>query len=121
MPIKQVIKSVGYAWKGMVHVFRHEQNFRIEIIISIGVMGLAFLVGVRSYEVIILLLLISLVLILELLNSALEKFVDILKPRLHLQVGIVKDIMAAMVLCASLSALVIGSIIFWPYIVVLLR
>ncbi|MEK7189672.1 MAG: diacylglycerol kinase [Patescibacteria group bacterium] len=41
---------------------------------------------------------------------------DILKPRLHLGVEAVKDIMAAAVLIASFTALIIGLIIFIPYV-----
>lgn len=70
---------------------------------------------------IVILLLVLSVLILELLNSALEKFLDILKPRLQLHVARVKDIMAAMVLLASIGALVIGGMIFLPYIIEIIR
>ena len=50
---------------------------------------------------IVLLLIVMLVLLLELLNSALERFADLLKPRLLVHVETVKNIMAAMVLLAS--------------------
>jgi diacylglycerol kinase len=55
------------------------------------------------------------VLVLESLNTIFEHLSDILKPRLHDYVRIIKDIMAATVLITSLGALVVGIIIFWPY------
>ncbi|MFH1286946.1 MAG: diacylglycerol kinase [Candidatus Magasanikbacteria bacterium] len=116
MKPKNMFKSFHYAWKGTVYVFRHEQNFRLQLAAGFFIFSLGLFLGLSRAETIVLLLLVFLVLILELLNSALEKFVDILKPRLHSQVEIVKDIMAAMVLCASIGAVVIGAILFWPYL-----
>lgn len=116
MKIKQLIKSFRYAGRGIAYVFRHEQNFRIQVFISLLVVVFIFLFNLTKTETIILLLLILLVFILELLNSALEKFTDILAPRLHRHIEIVKNILAAMVLCAALGSVIIGIMIFWPYI-----
>jgi len=115
--IKQFMRSMSYSWRGVVYVFTHEQNFRVQLLAAVLVVAAMIALGLTRSERVVLLLLIFLVLILELLNSALEKFVDILKPRLHLQVGVVKDIMAAMVLLASVAAAIIGFMIFSPYII----
>jgi diacylglycerol kinase len=115
MRIRELNKSIIYAWRGFVYVFRHEQNFRLQLLVALFVILLMFLVGLKRSEMVVILLLILLVLILEVLNSALETFVDILKPRLHEQVGVVKNIMAAMVLCAAAGSFIIGVIIFYPY------
>jgi len=101
-------------------MFRHEQNFRIQLFIAILVIVSIFVFDLRKSEIIVVLLLILSVLILEMLNSALEKFTDIIKPRLHYQVEIVKDVMAAMVFFASIGAVIIGMIIFWPHVFELL-
>ena len=116
MKIRRFIKSFKDAGRGIKYVFTHEQNFRIQLLVATVVIILMFILGLRSSEVVVILFLILAVLILELLNSALEKFVDLLKPRLHYQVEVIKDIMAAMVLVVSLGALLIGAIIFLPYI-----
>lgn len=112
-----MFKSLRYAWNGMRYVFIHEQNFRLQTYVAFVVLACSFLFGLSRSEVLAVVFLILLVLILELLNSALEKFADILKPRLDLQIGVVKDIMAAMVLLASLGSACIGLVIFWPHIV----
>jgi diacylglycerol kinase len=114
--LRRFFHSFTFAWRGVRYVFSHEQNFRIQLVISLVVVGAMVGFQVRRSEVVVLLLLILLILILELLNSALEKFADIVKPRLAIQVQVVKDILAAMVLIASLGAMVIGAIIFWPYV-----
>jgi diacylglycerol kinase len=116
MKINRLKKSLSDAIRGIVNVFQIEQNFRIQVLVAVFVVALMLVLRVSKAEMIVLLLLIVAVLTLELLNSALERFVDLLKPRLHLQVGAVKDIMAAMVLLVSLGALVIGLLIFWPYL-----
>jgi len=116
MSIKRLLKSFQDAVRGIVYVFKHEQNFRIQITIGILVIVLALLFKVRRSELLLLLLLVISVLVLELLNSAVEKFADVLKPRLSFQIEVIKDIMAAVVLVASFGATFIGLIIFWPYL-----
>lgn len=109
-------KSMSYAWKGIVFVFRNEQNFRIQLFVAILVLSATFFFGLKRSEIVVILLLICLILVLEMLNSALERFADVLKPRLHEQIRVVKNITAAIVLVASVGALVIGTIIFYPYL-----
>jgi diacylglycerol kinase len=54
---------------------------------------------------------------MEILNTALEKFTDLLKPRLHHYVSYIKDIMAGGVLITAIGALVGGGLLFYPYLV----
>lgn len=116
MSIKKLFTSLKNAKRGLAFVYKNEQNFRIQIFVSIFVLISLFVFSVKRTEVVVILLLITLVLILEILNSAVEKFADIVKPRLHEQVRIVKDILAAMVLFSAVSSGIIGLIIFLPYI-----
>lgn len=117
MNISQFFESITYAIKGLIYTFKHEQNFRIQIFFSLIIIGALFLFQVRTAEKIVVLLLITLVLILELVNTAIEKFMDLLKPRLHSHVEVIKDVMAGAVFIASVSALIIGLVIFVPYII----
>lgn len=117
---QRLFQSLRDAAKGIMYVFKNEQNFRLQLAAGALVLFLAWFFPVSKGELIVLVLLIFLVLILELLNSAVEKLADIFKPRLSLQIEIIKDIMAAMVLLSSLASLIIGLIIFWPYLIALL-
>lgn len=110
------MKSFHYALKGLGLVFREEQNFRIQIIAALAVFILMFVLETKNWEKVALILVISFVLVLELINSIFERVVDMLKPRVHFYVEAVKDLMAAAVLIASLAALVVGLIIFIPYL-----
>lgn len=116
MNFSQLIKSFKYAVKGLQYVFKNEQNFRFQIYTAMLVFVAAGVLHLRKHEIIVVSLLVMFVLILELLNTVIERFVDVMKPRLSLQIEIVKDIMAAIVLCASLFSLVIGFYIFIPYL-----
>ena len=116
MRVKRVFQSFYDAINGIKYVFRHEQNFQIQLLLTIFVVFLVWFFPLSKGEIIVIILLIFLVLILELMNSAFEKLADVLKPRLSQQIAMIKDIMAAMVLVASIGALIIGMIIFWPYL-----
>jgi len=113
-------KSFRYALKGLARVAAEEQNFRIQLFVAAAVTGGMFIFDLSMWEKALLTLSIILVLVLELLNSIFERMVDILKPRIHHYVEDIKDIMAGTVLVASVGALIIGLLIFWPYFVKLL-
>ena len=116
MNTKNLLKSFRDASRGIAYVFKHEQNFRIQLFLGGVVIISALLFEVKRSELLLLLLLVMSVLVLELINSAVEKFADVLKPRLSFQIEVTKDIMAAVVLTASLGSIFIGFVIFWPYL-----
>lgn len=111
-----MIRSFGYAIKGLVLIFKEEQSFRAQAAAAVVVVVIMFVLPVKNWEKVALILVISWVLVLELINSILERLVDILSPRVHLGVEAIKDIMAAAVFIASLTALIIGLLIFIPYV-----
>lgn len=117
LDFRKFTKSLSYAAKGIKVVAREEQSFRLQLIAAAGVVALMFVLDLRVPEKALLTLAIVLVLVLELVNSIFERMVDILKPRIHHYVEDIKDIMAGTVLIASLGALLIGVLIFWPYFV----
>ncbi len=94
---------------------KRERNFRIELVIAFLVLILMLVFKVKNWEAIILVLIMALVIAAELVNTVLERVVDILKPRIHPYARLIKDIMAAVVLVSSLAAIIIGVIIFLPY------
>ncbi|HOX60930.1 MAG TPA: diacylglycerol kinase [Candidatus Magasanikbacteria bacterium] len=113
---RKISDSFQNAFCGLKYAWQHEQNFRIQIFGAIVVLLFALFFDLRKYEIVTIGLLITLVLILELVNSAIEHFLDVISPRLSDQVRAIKDIMAGAVVVASCGAIVIGIAIFWPYI-----
>lgn len=113
--LRRFKRSLKHALDGIIYAVSHEKNFRIEIMIAIFVIILMFIFKLKSWEVIVLILMIMWVLILELVNTVLERVADILKPRIHPYAHLIKDLMAAVVLISSVVAVIIGIIIFYPY------
>lgn len=113
--IKKFFRSFHHAFRGLKYVIKNEQNFQLEILIGIFIVILMVIFDIRDWQKVILFLVIFSVLVIELINTILERVVDILKPRVHPYAQLIKDVMAAAVLLASIAAVVIGSIIFWPY------
>ena len=113
---KSFINSVRYAASGIRYAFVHEQNFRIQIAIAAIVCALMAAFNFQARDVLIIGLIIALIFILELINTVLERFLTLLEPKLQGYAKVIKDIMAGVVLIASLTALFSGIMIFWPYI-----
>jgi len=118
--VGRFFKSVQHALRGVSVVFGAEQSFRIQVAIALLVMVAGIVFQVKTYEWIILVLLVGSVLTLELINSIFERMVDSFKPRIHPMVKDIKDIMAGAVLIVSVIATVVGITIFYPHLVDLL-
>jgi diacylglycerol kinase len=115
-PLHQFTRSFHFALRGLWLVYRHEQNFRIQLIAYIAVLALASFLRVQPWGLVALVLAGGIVLVLECINSAVERLLDLVQPRLHGYVREIKDIMAAAVLVSSVGALIIGFTIFLPYL-----
>ncbi len=113
--VRNLARSFSAALHGIRSTWKSEQSFRIQTLIGAVAVFLMILFPVTKPEKIILALLIMAVLILELLNSTLERIIDALEPRIHPFAREVKDSMAATVLVAALGACVIGIFILGPY------
>ena len=114
--IQQFTKSLSHATKGLGHVLRNERNFQNELFVALVVILAMIYFRVTRTEMVALFLVIAGVLILELLNTVVERVVDILKPRIHPYARLIKDLMAAVVLISAIFSVIVGVIIFLPYI-----
>ena len=117
---KKFARSLSHAMRGFKCVFR-EQNFRIQIAFALIVIFFILLFGLKIWETAALAMMITLVLVLEIINSIFERIVDILEPRVHPYAKAIKDMMATAVLIASLGAAFVGVAIFWPYLNMIFR
>ncbi len=113
-------KSLKHALSGIRYTIREERNFQLEIIAAVLSIMAAFFFPLTLVERLIIFLLVGVILALELFNTAFERLLDMLKPRIHPYVKVVKDVVAGAVLIVSVTALVIGVFIFAPYIWILL-
>ncbi|EPN4953515.1 diacylglycerol kinase [Vibrio diabolicus] len=98
--LKRIVKATGYSIQGLKAAFKHEAAIRQELaLLSIAVI-LAWLVDVGMVERILMIGVVVLVLIVELLNSAIEAVVDRIGIERHELSGRAKDIGSAAVMVA---------------------
>jgi len=112
------------SFKDCIHGFEfvivNEDNFKREIILGIIALILSFVLKVSSIEFIIILFVIALVLICEVINTSIEKTVDLYTKEYNETAKIAKDVSAFSVLLTCFFAAVIGIVIFVPKIINLL-
>lgn len=115
-----VVKSFGYAGNGVREAFKSEPNFRIHTILGAISIVFAFLFQFSTTKFALLILTITLVIILELINTAIEKVVDKISPHYSPLAKIAKDVSAAAVLISAFAAILVGLLLFLPNILQLL-
>lgn len=113
---KRFLKSLKHAFNGLKSVIK-EGNFQIELAMGIAVIIFSIYFKLSNIELAILVLTISLVLVMEIINTIFERVTDILVPRLHPYAKTIKDMMAGAVLVVSLGSVIIGLAIFYPYFI----
>jgi diacylglycerol kinase len=114
---QQRIHSFRFALVGLAQAIRRETNFQIELFLGVLALILAAWLSVSTLEWCIIIVLIGFVLTMELVNTSFERLSDLQKPRLDPLVKTAKDVSAAAVFIASLTALVVGLIIFMPRLI----
>lgn len=107
-------QSFKFAFSGIKAALRREPNFRIHITISVLSLFIAFILGFSAIEWLILVMTITFVLVLELVNTALEEIVNLLSPDLKLKAKIAKDVSASAVLLSAIVAIIVGVALFVP-------
>ena len=114
-------ESVGHALDGLEYTINHERNFKIELAFAMLVTILSFILKVSLIEWTILVLVISMVLALEMINTAIERCVDLVTKDYKELAKLAKDIAAGAVLIMSMFSVVIGIIIYLPKILYLIK
>ena len=115
--MKKFIKSFMYATQGIISGIKAEQNMKIHIIIVLLVVIFGVILKISRIEWIICITLFALVISLELMNTAIEKTVDLITLEKNQIAKIAKDTAAGAVLVAAIFSAIIGLIIFIPKIV----
>jgi diacylglycerol kinase (ATP) len=102
--IQRVLNAAGYSWAGLTAAFRHEDAFRQEVLLALLLIPLALYLGATGIERALMIGAVLLVLIVELLNSAIEAAVDRISLEHHLLIKRAKDMGSAAVMLALLNA-----------------
>lgn len=106
--IQRLVQSFRYAGRGIKQTWKSELNFQIESLVALVVLLLGWWLEVGMIKFVILVITCGLVLVLEVVNTMIERISDLLKPRLDHYVRQIKDLSSAAVLLAALTAVVVG-------------
>jgi diacylglycerol kinase (ATP) len=109
-------RSLYTAFMGVVFVVRVERNARIHLVFAVAAIILGVILGISDAELAAVFFAIILVFTTEVVNTALEKTLDLIEPEHNEQVRIVKDIAAGAVLVTAIGAVAIGLAVFLPYL-----
>lgn len=118
MALKDKKKGIGFkfAWNGLKETIRLERNFRIHLVFTCIVLIVSLVLSLKQWEWVAIIFAIALVLIAELMNTVIERIIDYVKPDIHPEAKIIKDVGAAIVLLAAILSIAIGLFVFVPYI-----
>ncbi len=110
--VTRIINAAGYSMKGLRSAWINEAAFRQELMLILLLMPLAFWIGDSLNQILLLIIISWLVVIVEVLNSAVEAVVDRIGPEHHELSGRAKDLGSAAVFIAlTLNALVWGALV----------
>lgn len=110
-----IFLSFQFAFKGLRTACR-ERNFVLHLVSTGLVVLLSAVLGITLSEWAVILVCTGGVLCLEIMNTAIEKLVDLVSPEYNQLAGTIKDLSAAAVLVGSIVSAAVGLIIFLPYI-----
>lgn len=111
---RRIIKTAGYSLQGLLSTWKEEEAFRVEVLLALVFVPLGLYLGETRVEKVLLLGSIFLVLIVELLNSAVESVVNRVGSEQHDLSGRAKDQGSAAVLLSLFLVFVVWSLVLWP-------
>ncbi|WP_305584887.1 diacylglycerol kinase family protein [Fictibacillus sp. WQ 8-8] len=109
---RRFVRSFGYAWEGIKAAVKGEQNIKIHLAVSCIVLLAAYVLEFSAERFSILLIVIGNVICLEIVNTALERLVDLVTNDYHPLAKQAKDMAAGAVLVFSVIAVIIGLLLF---------
>ncbi len=117
--MKKLIRSFGYAFKGVAYATTSQLNFRIHLVATVLVVILGYCLKISTSEWQWVMLCITIVLVTEIFNTMIETLVDLVSPGYNEKAGRIKDMSAGAVVIAAIFALATGLIIFIPKLLML--
>jgi diacylglycerol kinase len=111
MQARSFRESLHYAFTGLRHTWQTQRNFRLHVLTGFLIMALSFYLRFTYLELLFIGSAVFSVLVMELLNTAVETAVDLVTREYHPLACIAKNVGAAAVLLAALYALLVGVVI----------
>ena len=109
------LKGFVYARNGIIFLVKSERNFRVHLVVLILVIALGWYFSITRNEWLVIILTASVVLALEGVNTSIERLSDLYSTDQNEQIRVIKDVAAGAVLIAAIGAVIVGILVFVPY------
>jgi diacylglycerol kinase (ATP) len=110
--VPSLLQALNNGYEGIIWVLRTQRNMRVHFLAGAAALVLAVVLGVSRIDLLVLILAIALVLVAEMINTALEAAVDLAQPDPHPLAKVAKDVAAGGVLISAACSLAIGYLVF---------
>ncbi|QWL04475.1 diacylglycerol kinase [Shewanella indica] len=114
--LKRIFRATGFSMKGLNSAWKHEAAFRQEAVLALLMIPLALYLDVAKTEKLLLIATVFIVIITELLNSAIEAVVDRVGDEIHPLSGQAKDIASAAVFISLCLCGLTWAVVIWPLV-----
>ncbi len=114
--LQRLWSATTYSWRGLKGAWRREAAFRQEVVLAVLLAPLAWVVGDNAVERVLLIGSLGLLLITELLNTAIETLTDLITSQSHPLAGLAKDLGSAAVFLALLTTAAVWTIILLSHL-----
>lgn len=113
MKVRNIIDSFNYAVSGIITAIKTEKSMRLHYIIAVIVLLSSLFFDFNRTEFLLLLFAVSLVVISEMINTAIERTIDLITKDFHPLARLVKDVAAGAVLIATINSVIVGYLLFF--------
>lgn len=110
---RRLLDSFGFAINGLLYCLKTQRNMQIHAAAALLVVGISLFARISRMDVIMLTFAISLVFICEMINTAIEKSIDLVTDKYHPLAKVAKDVAAGAVFVAAANAVIIGYLVFF--------
>ncbi len=110
----RLIDKVNLAIEGIIYSVRTQRHMRYHLVVALVALLVSLVVNISRSEFIMLAMAIILVLVTEMLNTAIEATIDMISEEYHPRAKVAKDIAAGVVLVASMGSLILAYLILYP-------
>jgi len=113
MKIRKLLDSFNYAIEGLVYSVRTQRNMKIHMVATMVILLACFAFNLSKIEILIVIITITMVILAEMVNTAIECALDATTNYYHPLVKIAKNVSAGAVLITALNAVIVGYVVFW--------
>jgi diacylglycerol kinase (ATP) len=112
--VRNFLYSIRYSIEGFFAALKHEPSFREDLLFAICLVPFAIILPVNAVSTALMIASLILILIVELLNSAIEWVIDYVRPERHPLAKRIKDMASAAVFLSYINCVVVWVILLWP-------